>query len=204
MKRRSAPLLAAALLLPRAATATITISTTGKQYHSRPASFGFELEYGLQYVALAQVAPGDPHLCGGAFDRGGGYPGAAGAEVDAAPGRGAAPLLRTAGGRAVGIPADDGRGGAAAGNATEGEVIHVVPSHGVPVAILAKRGRCSYEDKARAASRQTSPHGAVRFVIVYDDVEEGRDGEGLITMNPGDGAGGGAATSSGRRSGWCS
>ena len=30
-------------------TATITLASTGTQYHSRPAAFGFNLEYGLQY-----------------------------------------------------------------------------------------------------------------------------------------------------------
>ena len=52
------------------------------------------------------------------------------------------------------------------------------------VAILAKRGQCTYETKARVASQQTTPHGAVRFVIVYDNVE--RDGNHLITMMPKD------------------
>ena len=52
------------------------------------------------------------------------------------------------------------------------------------VAILAKRGQCSYETKARVASTLTSPHGAVRFLIVYDD--QPRDGDHLITMMPRD------------------
>jgi hypothetical protein len=66
----------------------------------------------------------------------------------------------------------------------EADNIHVVPSHGVPIAVLAKRGQCTYETKARIASQHTSPHGAVRFVIVYDNVE--RDGDRLITMMPKD------------------
>jgi len=60
--------------------------------------------------------------------------------------------------------------------------IHITPSHGVPVALLAKRGQCTYETKAKVASTLTSPHGLVRFVIVYDDKME--DGEHLITMMP--------------------
>jgi len=61
--------------------------------------------------------------------------------------------------------------------------IHIMPStHGVPVALLAKRGQCTYETKAKVASTLTSPHGLVRFVIVYDDKME--DGEHLITMRP--------------------
>ena len=63
--------------------------------------------------------------------------------------------------------------------------IHITPSHGVPVALLAKRGQCTYETKAKVASTLTSPHGVVRFVIVYDDKME--DGEHLITMMPKDG-----------------
>ena len=49
-------------------SATITLANKGTQYHSRPASFGFNLEYGLQYVALLQVVEDDIHLCGGIND----------------------------------------------------------------------------------------------------------------------------------------
>ena len=49
-------------------SATITLANKGTQYHSRPASFGFNLEYGLQYVALLQVVEDDLHLCGGIND----------------------------------------------------------------------------------------------------------------------------------------
>lgn len=48
------------------------------------------------------------------------------------------------------------------------------------MAILAKRGQCTYETKARVASTLTSPHGTVRFVIVYDNLPS--DGNHLITM----------------------
>lgn len=48
------------------------------------------------------------------------------------------------------------------------------------MALLAKRGRCTYETKARVASQQTSPHGTVRFLIVYNDDPDGS----LITMMP--------------------
>jgi len=72
-------------------------------------------------------------------------------------------------------------GNETAQNKKQGE-IHVVPSHGVPVAILAKRGQCTYETKARIASTLTSPHGTVRFVIVYDNLPG--DGNHLITMMP--------------------
>ena len=52
----------------------------------------------------------------------------------------------------------------------------------LPVAILAKRGQCSYETKARVAQTLTTPHGAVRFVVVYND--DRRAGQELITMAP--------------------
>lgn len=48
------------------------------------------------------------------------------------------------------------------------------------MAILAKRGRCTYETKALTASTLTSPHGTVRFLIVYNDDPDG----GMITMMP--------------------
>eukprot|EP00585_Thalassiosira_rotula_P003808 CAMPEP_0196159638 /NCGR_PEP_ID=MMETSP0910-20130528/46421_1 /TAXON_ID=49265 /ORGANISM="Thalassiosira rotula, Strain GSO102" /LENGTH=94 /DNA_ID=CAMNT_0041424563 /DNA_START=633 /DNA_END=914 /DNA_ORIENTATION=+ len=53
------------IIAPVSVSATITISESGKQFHSRPASFGFNLEYGLQYVALLQVIDEDLHLCAG-------------------------------------------------------------------------------------------------------------------------------------------
>jgi hypothetical protein len=67
------------------------------------------------------------------------------------------------------------------------------------VALLAKRGQCSYETKARVASKYTSStHGLVHFVIVYNDVdtvhqhdnaserEDDDDDDDLITMMPDD------------------
>lgn len=48
------------------------------------------------------------------------------------------------------------------------------------MALLAKRGQCTYETKARVASTLTSPHGTVRFLIVYNDDPSG----GMITMMP--------------------
>jgi len=52
----------------RGADGTVTVTGTGRQYHSRPASFGYEMEYGLQYVALLQVVEDDLHLCAGAHE----------------------------------------------------------------------------------------------------------------------------------------
>jgi len=62
--------------------------------------------------------------------------------------------------------------------------LYPITQYNTTVAILAKRGQCSYETKAKVAQELTTPKGAVRFVIVYDNVE--RDGNHLITMMPKD------------------
>jgi len=46
----------------------------------------------------------------------------------------------------------------------------IKPSDGTPVALLAKRGQCSFEAKARTAMTLTPP-GIVKYIIVYDDRE---------------------------------
>ena len=140
------PLLLLLSLTTTAVRATITLSTTGKQLHSRAADFGLQFEYDLQYVALLQYVPDDMHLCHGVTE--------------------------------IHHPDDDDR----RRRVFADDKIHITPSHGVPVALLAKRGQCTYETKAKVASTLTSPHGLVRFVIVYDDKME--DGEHLITMMP--------------------
>ncbi|KAK1733407.1 hypothetical protein QTG54_015966 [Skeletonema marinoi] len=166
-------------LLTTTTRATITLSTTGKQLHSRAADFGLTFEYDLQYVALLQYVPDDMHLCHGVTEI---HPDG---EVDDKR-------------EVITVPSeDDGNSTTDDGNgySTDNDnkkkkkkgddKIHITPSHGVPVAILAKRGQCTYETKAKVASTLTSPHGVVRFVIVYDDKME--DGEHLITMMPKDG-----------------
>eukprot|EP00581_Thalassiosira_minuscula_P017037 CAMPEP_0183717554 /NCGR_PEP_ID=MMETSP0737-20130205/11144_1 /TAXON_ID=385413 /ORGANISM="Thalassiosira miniscula, Strain CCMP1093" /LENGTH=766 /DNA_ID=CAMNT_0025947025 /DNA_START=247 /DNA_END=2547 /DNA_ORIENTATION=- len=266
---------------PSPVTATITISTSGKQYHSRPAAFGFKLDYGLQYVALLQIAEDDLHLCAGEEEersdgldweedrlklkRDDGSGSSVKIEEDRLKRDGflennenindralfdeedtegwlreeqeerdearrrllevepmnespTATLVtngihhhRTRGThsyrhpnteekkKTVNVIGDnsnyywdddhfeisnvDTTDKTSSKNATQQQKeIHVMPSHGVPVAILAKRGQCTYETKARVASTLTSPHGTVRFVIVYDNVPG--DGNHLITMMP--------------------
>lgn len=66
------------------------------------------------------------------------------------------------------------------------------------VALLVKRGKCSYETKARVASTLNSTHGTIHYVIVYNDVdtvhhhgggeedEENEEEDDLITMMPDD------------------
>lgn len=112
---------------------------------------------------------------------------------------------------------DTSGGGGGGGEDNSGEVIPqdvalsqhpqglTTAESAAPVALLAKRGKCSYETKARVASTYTSStHGLVHFVIVYNDVgtvhhhdnASGEDGErededdnkddDLITMMPDD------------------
>lgn len=198
-KSTSLLLLPLLLLLqtPSNVNATITLSTTGRQYHSRPASFGMPLEYGLQYVALLQYVEDDLHLCHGEkesyfYNVGGG------AEEEE---RGDW-ILGKDGHERKGVESNRSMlqyqsqpeqqslqhpTNNATTTPSSGE-IHITPSNGVPVALLAKRGHCTYETKARIASTVTSPHGTVRFVIVYNDDPE--DGNSLITMMP---SGGGKA-----------
>ena len=45
-------LLLALSLVLRGADGTVTVTGTGRQYHSRPASFGYEMEYGAFLVGL--------------------------------------------------------------------------------------------------------------------------------------------------------
>ncbi|KAL7493607.1 hypothetical protein ACHAWT_003222 [Skeletonema menzelii] len=172
--------------------ATITLSTTGKQLHSRAADFGLNFEYDLQYVALLQYVPDDMHLCHGVTEI---HPD--GEEDDNH--REKVIRVPSSDGSVDGNNSTDNGGGNHPNNSTandgnknnnkkkqaEDNMIHITPSHGVPVALLAKRGQCTYETKAKVASKFTSPRGVVRFLIVYDDKME--DGEHLITMMPKDG-----------------
>lgn len=195
------------LLSLEGADGTVTVTGTGRQYHSRPASFGYEMEYGLQYVALLQVVEDDLHLCDGAHEEsdgednyaadldrwgeGGGTGSYLSERVPNEGGsRGSGPgLLRGERGPLEAVNVLDPASG---NNSTEHQPekkeeegpreINVTPSHGVPIAILAKRGQCSYETKARVAQTLTTPHGAVRFVVVYND--DRRAGQELITMAP--------------------
>eukprot|EP00984_Skeletonema_dohrnii_P006334 scaffold2262_cov107-Skeletonema_dohrnii-CCMP3373.AAC.13 len=163
-------------LLTTTTRATITLSTTGKQLHSRAADFGLTFEYDLQYVALLQYVPDDMHLCHGVTEI---HPD--GEEDDKRE-------VITVPSEEDGNSTDDGHAYSTDNDKKKkkgDDKIHITPSHGVPVAILAKRGQCTYETKAKVASTLTSPHGVVRFVIVYDDKME--DGEHLITMMPKDG-----------------
>jgi len=60
----------------------------------------------------------------------------------------------------------------------EGRII--VPADATPVLLMAEKGKCSYERKARVAMLY-GPVGAVAYVLVYDNKA---DGNKLITMFP--------------------
>jgi hypothetical protein len=141
--------------------------------HSRAAAFGLNFEYDLQYVALLQYVPDDMHLCHGVTEI---HPG-----IEEQQNHDEKKKVITVPNHDNSNTSDNNNSPNDDNNKTE-KKIHITPSHGVPVALLAKRGQCSYETKARVASTLTSPHGVVRFLIVYNDNME--DGEHLITMMP--------------------
>lgn len=196
------PLLFQLTMITRTAMATVTL-TTGTEYRSRPASFGFELEHGLRYEALLQVVEDDLHLCAGIMDDED-MDGMVREDEDDGPPRGwidwgkksstvrgglkpASDDEFSAGDMLREIHVDildeaDGKNDHNNSSGSELKNIDIVPSHEVPVAILARKGKCSYETKAMVAQKLTSPHGIVRFLIVYND--NASDGQHLISMSP--------------------
>lgn len=48
---------------------------------------------------------------------------------------------------------------------TKNETNHIIPTDGIPVAVLVSRGACSFEEKARTAME----YGFIQYIIVYDD-----------------------------------
>jgi len=134
---------------------SVTVTSTGSKFTADAASFGKPFSYGLEYMARVQEFPHDPHLCAN-FQT----------NVDhTSPGntQTLSEMLR-------------GRSNSHIEqmfNNPQNEVFDerskiIVPTDGTPVAILALRGQCTYEQKALAASRLV-PEGVVHFVIVYDD-----------------------------------
>lgn len=168
--------------------ATVTLLKQGSalpawRYPSRPALFGNKFDFGLEYVARLQVLRYDDgrggefediYLCG---DQGGG---SMRREYDS--------------NKKYGHEDDDaifsgGEGGgegrrsaAAEEKLRDGNGKIVVPTEGTPVALLARRGMCSYETKARTASSVLPSSNTLRYVIVYDD----RPDHKLVDMLPDD------------------
>eukprot|EP00563_Minutocellus_polymorphus_P017836 CAMPEP_0197725502 /NCGR_PEP_ID=MMETSP1434-20131217/7010_1 /TAXON_ID=265543 /ORGANISM="Minutocellus polymorphus, Strain CCMP3303" /LENGTH=471 /DNA_ID=CAMNT_0043310979 /DNA_START=69 /DNA_END=1484 /DNA_ORIENTATION=- len=124
------------------------------QFQSQPALFGTMMEYGTSYDAVLQIVPGDPNLCAGHEDLMGGNEG--GEELR--PRSYSFPEAK-ADARGIRVP---------------------IPVDGTKrIALLAERGGCSFETKARAAMaidaklRARNQHHAlspiISFVVVYDD-----------------------------------
>jgi len=161
------------LLIVRSPTShgTITVTGTNLKVNAETAAFGKPFDYGLEYVARLQALP-DVHLCGGA---------------------GPTPFDNNPSSRLFqwmndhkeenegnqNLPYEDLLSHLSLLDNEDRDKI-VNPPDGYPVAVLAQRGKCTYEQKAKTAAN-ILPKGAVKFVIVYDD----RPGD-LIKMS-GDG-----------------
>lgn len=122
-------IIGASLLLEKT-QATVTLYTTGRQYPTRPASFGMQFEYGLQYEALLQIVQDDEYLCNGLNDT-----------SDWRPGLVVGPKRHGAGRHPGGhVHSFDGGieevrvlgEGKDKNTTTSDDMIHVTPSHGVP------------------------------------------------------------------------
>jgi len=175
--------------LPRPASATVTVlseenSRSVASYPSRPAAFGLDFEFGLEYVARVQLPPhGDLWLCG--EDGGVGetddtiMSARTDEEESEAQDGNEWEFRRERRDLSASTPESDHREGIrpipsgehVAATAAKGGI--VVPPDGVPVVILARRGQCTYEQKAKAASKLAPPN-VVRYVVVYDNINESK------------------------------
>jgi hypothetical protein len=139
---------------------SVTVTSTGLKLTADSADFGRPFNYGLEYMARLQYFPSDPHLCAKSERR---------ALNDSY-----LPLPKMTN---ENYPSfirnvfDDDLRKNIINNRLEDEDRIVVPNDGSPVAILALRGKCTYEEKALAAARLL-PEGVVHFVVVYDNIQE--------------------------------
>eukprot|EP00566_Odontella_aurita_P008165 CAMPEP_0113554096 /NCGR_PEP_ID=MMETSP0015_2-20120614/15964_1 /TAXON_ID=2838 /ORGANISM="Odontella" /LENGTH=670 /DNA_ID=CAMNT_0000455209 /DNA_START=119 /DNA_END=2131 /DNA_ORIENTATION=+ /assembly_acc=CAM_ASM_000160 len=181
------------------AGATVTLLKEGsalpaKRYPSRPALFGNKFEFGLEYVSRLQVlqleyddgssAGYDIDLCG---DQGDEKRRQLWDEGDDDGGDivfDAARNFRSSVGSLESFREKSAVATSAIGGAkllgAHGKIIN--PNERTPVALLARRGKCSYEAKARAASSILPNSNVVRYVVVYDDRPEHK----LVDMLPDD------------------
>lgn len=137
--------------------ATIVIIENNYSFESQPALFGRRFSPNMKYMARLQQIEEDPYLCGGSSD----IPTTANEQQHY-------DYLVTRGIKASQQPLPPP---------------HVqVPPDGSPVVLLAKRGRCSFETKARTAI-SSQPKGAVKFLIVYNN-ESSEDLSPMSAANP--------------------
>ena len=112
-------------------------------YESQPALFGKRFVPTLQYTARIQQVVTDPYLCGGATD-------ATSTTNDNL------------------LDQDDGIYQATTATTTNLVPQVLVPLDGSSVVLIAKRGQCSFETKARTAMTSI-PKGVVKYLIIYDN-----------------------------------
>eukprot|EP00978_Attheya_sp_CCMP212_P048259 scaffold494183_cov75-Attheya_sp.AAC.1 len=182
---------------PSSVEGTVTVVHTARQYPSRPASFGATLAFGTEYLAHLQYLPDDVFLCGGTHDMDTDTDTDDHDDVEDDD-----PYKRDRMDDNEDMPPfrsdayDDEeyyaldqdhrleREVTARRSPTTNQLgfhsntnVPLTPNDGVPVALLAKRGHCTFQTKARVAASYAKVHH-VKFVIVYNDV--GR--HELITM----------------------
>lgn len=152
-----------------------------RKYQSQPALFGMQLEHDASYDTILQAIPDDPHLCAGKTS--------SDEQRGASTSDATEKKQREEGKNLYGYPNTN----------TDANMIFL-PQRGETVALLAKRGVCSFEDKARTAlavdaklrhrlrRKRRSKNDAsgrhnesksdtenydtplIQFVVVYDDI----------------------------------
>jgi hypothetical protein len=137
--------------------ATIVIMENNYSYESQPALFGRRFSPNMKYMARLQQIDEDPYLCGGSTD----VPTTFDEQQTTYE-----YMVGTTTYQQQPLPPP-----------------HVqVPSDGSSVVLLAKRGKCSFETKARTAMTAL-PKGVVKFLIVYNN-ESSEDLSPMSAANP--------------------
>eukprot|EP00591_Stephanopyxis_turris_P005338 CAMPEP_0195523450 /NCGR_PEP_ID=MMETSP0794_2-20130614/22663_1 /TAXON_ID=515487 /ORGANISM="Stephanopyxis turris, Strain CCMP 815" /LENGTH=465 /DNA_ID=CAMNT_0040653457 /DNA_START=129 /DNA_END=1526 /DNA_ORIENTATION=+ len=146
-------------VLPKLTDAMI-VTKSGSKYDSMPAAFGKAFAAHVEIKARLQIISDDLHLCGGRHDNANDDEYALFSELND----------------------DDVRIRERKEAVVWSSSSKIIPpSDGSPVALLAKRGECSYESKARVAS-ELFP--IVQYLIVYDQHPPQRDNAGHRVTEP--------------------
>ena len=150
--------------------ATVVIESSNHKeykYESQPAFFGRRFVPNVKYQGRLQLIESDPYLCGGARDPDPDNENESTTRVFTNSGRRRTSLSSRmfpwGAQRRANVPAGV--------NYEPAKVI--VPPDGSSVALLAKRGTCSFETKARTAMASL-PKNTVKWVIVYDNEQNTR------------------------------